>query len=93
MHFPLGARGNNFYSQIKIIYTYYLYSWSKRIPFASSGPFCGWSCAFLRTGRRYEDYNNYTHIFIALQDLTFLSLIVLSKARKTIKRILKDDKN
>ena len=35
MHFPLGARGNNFDSQIKIIY-----SWSKRTPFASSGPFC-----------------------------------------------------
>ena len=35
MHFPLGTRGNNFDSQIKIIY-----SWSKRIPFASSGPFC-----------------------------------------------------
>ena len=39
MHFPLGARGNNFDSQIKIIY-----SWSKRIPFASSGPFC--ACRF-----------------------------------------------
>ena len=36
MHFPLGARGNNFDSQIKIIS-----SWSKRIPFASSGLFCG----------------------------------------------------
>ena len=35
MHFPLGVRGNNFDSQIKIIY-----SWSKMIPFASSGPFC-----------------------------------------------------
>ena len=36
MHFPLGARGNNFDSQIKIIS-----SWSKRIPFASSGLLCG----------------------------------------------------
>ena len=35
MHFPHGPRENNFDSQIKIIY-----SWSKRIPFASSGPFC-----------------------------------------------------
>ena len=35
MHFPLGARGNNFDSEMKIIS-----SWSKRIPFASSGPFC-----------------------------------------------------
>ena len=35
MYFPLGARRNNFDSQIKIIY-----SWSKRIPFAPSGPFC-----------------------------------------------------
>ena len=38
VHFPLGARGNNFDNQIKIIY-----SWSKRIPFTSSGPFCAWS--------------------------------------------------
>ena len=35
MHFPLRERGNNFDSQINIIYY-----WSKRIPFASSGPFC-----------------------------------------------------
>ena len=35
MHFPLGAKENNFDSQIKIIY-----SWIKRIPFASSRPFC-----------------------------------------------------
>ena len=35
MHFPFGARGNNFDSQIKIIYF-----WSKWIPFASNGPFC-----------------------------------------------------
>ena len=38
MHFPLGARGNDFDRQIKIIY-----SWSKRIPFASTGLFC--ACA------------------------------------------------
>ena len=31
MHFPLGARGNNFDSQIK------------RIPFASNGVFCAWT--------------------------------------------------
>ena len=40
MHFPLGARGNNFDSQIKIIY-----SWSKRIPF----PFCAWSITHIHT--------------------------------------------
>ena len=47
MHLPLEARGNNFDSQIKIIY-----SWSKRIPFASSGPFCAYVCLCVRAGVR-----------------------------------------
>ena len=49
MHFPPEARGNNFDNQIKIIY-----SWNKRIPFASSRPFCA-GTAYPLLHPRYDD--------------------------------------
>ena len=69
MHFPLGARGNNFDSQIKIIY-----SWRKRTPFASSGPFCACSI-YIKNANNILLYEWYIRSLINCLFYYFLCLI------------------